>query len=1077
MRPVVVLGVAFAIFTTAAVDAALITATWIGPGDGSWSEAAKWSRVGVPNNGGGNTYAAVIQAGGAFSVTLNQDASVDTLSLGADDSLSFNNDRDLAITVGPITNEGLVMMNSIGNGTDLRVGANFTIAGSGEWVLGDHPNNIFRNNFGAITRLTNGVNHTISGAGQIGINSLFFTNSGLVDANLTNAMQFDLREEETNVNTGTMQASLGGTLNLLNSGTLENTTGVIQALDLSVVNLINTSVVSGTLDTDGTGAIRPSTSVPALIGITNLGLIQHTNDLDCIYSGTITNEGTISLESIGNSTEMRLATSPTTFTGRGVIDMSDHVNNFIRNNFGAVTRLHHDANHIIAGAGQIGGNSLFMTNEGLIDANNVSVLQIDLREEETNFNTGGLQASQGGSMVILNSGIIDNTDGVIQALHESVLHLQGTTIKNGLLNTLGTGVVRPSTNVPALEDVTNEGLFEMTNDLDCIIINSITNNDTISMLSTGNGTDLRLHSLVTSLTGTGIIEMGDHANNFIRNNFGAVTRLHHDVDHTIRGAGQIGVNSLFLTNDGLIEATLSNALQFDLREEETNFNNGTMQATGGGTLNFLNSGIVDNTNGVIQALDGSVVNLMGTTILGGTLDTADSGVVQGSTNVPILTDVTNDGLFRLFNDADVVINGTLTNNDTFEMNSAGNGTDIRINTAVGTITGPGEIVMGNHPNNFIRNNFGSVTQFVNGADHTIRGGGQIGLNTIGIINDGTIISNVSAGISFDPRSEAGGFVNNGLLHVTGKGGVTIHPDPFTNAGDVVVDATRKLTRNGNYDQTAGTTTASGEVEVNNGTFNLQGGVLNGSGLVDANVVNSGGSVEPGESIGLLSVEGNYTQTIAGALTIEIENVGTPGSDHDQLALTGNATLGGVLRLESFNGYTPQIGDTFTVLTASAVLGRFHAVIPCGTYEVSYTATTVEIEVISGPPVLGDLSCDGDADFQDAGFLCLQLGLTSADPNFNPQADLNDDGEIDYEDRAIMDGIVSPCTGDVVSSTTFQPPADGVVDGADLAFLLGNWGAGLSCADTVSSATFAPPPDGIVDGADLAVLLGAWGPCD
>jgi hypothetical protein len=72
----------------------------------------------------------------------------------------------------------------------------------------------------------------------------------------------------------------------------------------------------------------------------------------------------------------------------------------------------------------------------------------------------------------------------------------------------------------------------------------------------------------------------------------------------------------------------------------------------------------------------------------------------------------------------------------------------------------------------------------------------------------------------------------------------------------------------------------------------------------------------------------------------------------------------------------------------------------------------------------------------------------------------------------------PCIGDTVSNATFAPPPDGVVDGADLAFLLGEWGPNPgSPADTVSSISFAPPPDGVVDGADLAVLLGNWGVCD
>ena len=52
-----------------------------------------------------------------------------------------------------------------------------------------------------------------------------------------------------------------------------------------------------------------------------------------------------------------------------------------------------------------------------------------------------------------------------------------------------------------------------------------------------------------------------------------------------------------------------------------------------------------------------------------------------------------------------------------------------------------------------------------------------------------------------------------------------------------------------------------------------------------------------------------------------------------------------------------------------------------------------------------------------------------------------------------------------------------VDAHDLAILLDNWGTcpdlGACVADFVSTATFHPPPDGVVDAADLANLLGHW----
>ncbi|MFG0257440.1 MAG: hypothetical protein ACF8GE_06020 [Phycisphaerales bacterium JB043] len=56
------------------------------------------------------------------------------------------------------------------------------------------------------------------------------------------------------------------------------------------------------------------------------------------------------------------------------------------------------------------------------------------------------------------------------------------------------------------------------------------------------------------------------------------------------------------------------------------------------------------------------------------------------------------------------------------------------------------------------------------------------------------------------------------------------------------------------------------------------------------------------------------------------------------------------------------------------------------------------------------------------------------------------------------------------SSLFPPPADlngdGIVNGADLGQLLGDWGPGLSPADLNN--------DGTVDGADLGLLLGSWG---
>jgi hypothetical protein len=98
------------------------------------------------------------------------------------------------------------------------------------------------------------------------------------------------------------------------------------------------------------------------------------------------------------------------------------------------------------------------------------------------------------------------------------------------------------------------------------------------------------------------------------------------------------------------------------------------------------------------------------------------------------------------------------------------------------------------------------------------------------------------------------------------------------------------------------------------------------------------------------------------------------------------------------------------------------------------------------------------------------------------SDLGEPGDDALFGHGIVDAfeavkMARRCPADMVSTNTTQPPPDGVVDGADLAYLLGSWGShSPSLADIASITAFALPGDGAIDGVDLAVLLGAWGAC-
>src|SRR5262249_7268967 len=82
-----------------------------------------------------------------------------------------------------------------------------------------------------------------------------------------------------------------------------------------------------------------------------------------------------------------------------------------------------------------------------------------------------------------------------------------------------------------------------------------------------------------------------------------------------------------------------------------------------------------------------------------------------------------------------------------------------------------------------------------------------------------------------------------------------------------------------------------------------------------------GVLAPGSSPGILDVTGNYVQTAAGVLKLELagRNATSP-TQFDQLRVTGTATLAGSVQATILNGFTPAPGDEFKVLTSSQIIG-------------------------------------------------------------------------------------------------------------------------------------------------------------
>ena len=82
---------------------------------------------------------------------------------------------------------------------------------------------------------------------------------------------------------------------------------------------------------------------------------------------------------------------------------------------------------------------------------------------------------------------------------------------------------------------------------------------------------------------------------------------------TMNGFGNIGAGQTHLTNNGLIDANVSGKTLFVQVSDA--INNATMQASNGGTLQFLNSAVSNAST--IQALNGSTVQIANSAITGG----------------------------------------------------------------------------------------------------------------------------------------------------------------------------------------------------------------------------------------------------------------------------------------------------------------------------------------------------------------------------------------------------------------------------------------------------------------------------
>jgi hypothetical protein len=189
---------------------------------------------------------------------------------------------------------------------------------------------------------------------------------------------------------------------------------------------------------------------------------------------------------------------------------------------------------------------------------------------------------------------------------------------------------------------------------------------------------------------------------------------------------------------------------------------------------------------------------------------------------------------------------------------------------------------------------------------------------INTINSGTF--NNFPGSVFTAQSDAAfhtTFNNGGTLVLAGNAVTSI--DTLNNNGLVVLQSGTLNTNN--YAQSAGATYLQGQTLGASGLVQILGGSLVGSGTIDGNLLNNG-QLTPG-AIGILLVNGNYTQLWNGVLSVAIGGA-NPGQ-FDQLQVSGTANLHGTLSASFTNGYSPGPSDSYAVVLYGTATSPFDVV--------------------------------------------------------------------------------------------------------------------------------------------------------
>jgi filamentous hemagglutinin len=748
------------------------------------------------------------------------------------------------------------------------------------------------------------------------------------------------------------------------------------------------------------------------------------NGVVYVYGTQIINAGTINLNSGSSYNQALIMENNVTLSGAGTISLNPSgISNeaYLENTLGAYTLT--NQNNTIQGEGYIindyTGGSMVNQSLGIINANVASGTIYFDNNNATLTNQGLLEATTGGQLELFSSTINNNGGNITANGSGSTVELVYSTIRGGTLNTLNGGTMT-SVDSNILDGSTANGAvtlsagstFLTAGGNQTALLGTIVNYGNFQV----NSSDLYLNGNTTldaqpgSPSPGGTVTLSTPVGTSSATITVSTSTLTND--DTIQGDGVItGGNSPGITNSstGIINANSTGCAGacttiLEIEDAHNLTNSGLMEATNSGNL-LLYANTINNAGGNITANgSGAIVDIMDTTIQGGTLNTLNGGTMVSATDgygetrldgSPAYGAVTisSGSTFEIDGVAETGVHGpgiygsawmlgTINNQGTILLNSTGlPGSLVGGTLYTGgntTLEGGGTITLTTPTGSSNSNISQGGAYTLDNVNNTIQGQGMIQNAPGSLINEanGKIIANTGVGLATTLEISGGTVTNNGTLQVNPGATLELYNynsfTNFTTNGDAV--------SNPNYVGTL----AGGNYVVNSGTLEIYdlgyyGREITalGNGVAPTSLTLNGasalvtdGSIVIGPSYTALSALALSSISANASLTIENgNNLSTPGNLSNSGSLKVGALTGAHSTLTVGSGAT----NTLTNYTGGMISGS-------GTIvgNVVNAGGTVSA---SDPGTPDTLTINGNYT-QTSGILEAFLGGTTLDPIYS-----------------------------------------------------------------------------------------------